>query len=145
MVKQPSFKKIIGTDGVAMIGFVGSVSIIVLYALLVLTGEWQPADVGLTIFIMIFTLPFDLALMWRVWAINTIFQNGIETPAVIERINTHNGQGWIAYRYTFQGRAYRSGVFVVVNKAVKTLSPGEQVSVVVDQNNPKRALIRDLY
>ena len=101
-----------------------------LYALLVLTGEWQPADVGLTIFIMIFTLPFDLALMWRVWAINTIF---------------HNGQGWIAYRYTFQGRAYRSGVFVVVNKAVKTLSPGEQVSVVVDQNNPKRALIRDLY
>ena len=144
MVKQPSLGKIIGTDGVALIGFVGPVGILVLYALLVLTGEWQ-ADEGLTLFIVMFTLPFDLAFAWRIWVINTIFQNGIETPAVIELINAHNGQGWIAYRYTFQGRAYRSGVFVVVNKAVKALSPGEQVIVVVDQNNPKRALIRDLY
>ena len=144
MVKQPSLGKIIGTDGVALIGFVGPVGILVLYALLVLTGEWQ-ADEELTLFIVMFTLPFDLAFAWRIWVINTIFQNGIETPAVIERINTHNGQGWIAYRYTFQGRACRSGAFVVVNKAVKALSPGEQVIVVVDQNNPKRALIRDLY
>ncbi len=146
MVRQPALRKIIVTDWGALLGVAGAVGTVVIYACLLPTEGVKLSDaIGLTAFIGVVAFSFAIVALWRVRAINAVFRDGVEAPAVIEHLRGSGGRGWIAYRYTFRGREYQSGVPVILNDEIKALSPGDRVVVVVDQNNPKRALIRDLY
>jgi hypothetical protein len=51
----------------------------------------------------------------------------------------------VEYVYTYQGQKYASGNAIHKVKQTQGLKIGEEVLVMIDRNNPKRAFIRDLY
>jgi 20S proteasome alpha/beta subunit len=51
----------------------------------------------------------------------------------------------VDYVYSHQGQKYASGNAIHKVKQTLALKVGEQVVLIVDRNNPKRAFIRDLY
>ncbi len=84
-------------------------------------------------------------LAWRVQTINGIFDDGQEANATISRVFFFRDRGRISYEYTYQGEKRASGNAVTRVKRTRGLQVGQEVVVLVDRNNPKRAFLRDLY
>jgi hypothetical protein len=84
-------------------------------------------------------------LAWRIRLFYSIFDGGIEAPATISNIMFFRDRGRVDYIYTIQGEKFSSGNAIHKVKQTRSLQVGEQVIVMVDRNNLKRAFIRDLY
>ncbi len=87
-------------------------------------------------------LPFFL---WRYGSISGIFEDGLDAQATITGINFFRGRGRVDYAYSFQGQKYSSGNTVSKTKYTKDLRVGQQVTVCVDRNNPRRAFVKEIY
>jgi hypothetical protein len=107
-----------------------------------LTGEDAPFFLILAI---ITTLIFIPILIWRVRSFQTLFSRGIEVPGHITNIRFNRDRGRVEYTYTYQGQIYQTGNGIYKTKRTKALQQGDEIVLMVDQDNPKRALIRDIY
>jgi hypothetical protein len=96
-------------------------------------------------FAVIVTLLGIPLLIWRLQAIRAIFIRGVEIPGKIMTAHFSGSRGRLEYAYIFQGQTYRAGHAVHKTKQVRGLQPIDDVTLVVDPNNPGRALIRDIY
>lgn len=86
-----------------------------------------------------------IALAWRYRTIAAVFTGGYEVPAVITSVWFFRGRGRVEYVYTFQNKKYVSGNAVQKTKRTRTLAQGDNVTLMIDTLNPRRAFIRDLY
>jgi hypothetical protein len=84
-------------------------------------------------------------LFWRLKSIQSLFERAIEVPGNIVSANFHRGRGRIEFSYFLQGEEYRGGVAVQENYTVGRLLSRDEVIVVVDPSNPKKAFLRDLF
>jgi hypothetical protein len=82
---------------------------------------------------------------WRYWAITSLLNHGQETPATVHEIGFYRDRGRVAYVYTFQGQKYLTGNRIMKTKQTRSLQVGDQVTVLVDPNNAKRVVMRDLF
>lgn len=145
MNKQPALVKIITTDYAAFLAFLFPVVAWGFYFIMIVFQNVNLADFTLPMIFAVITIVSLSMLFWRVQVFNTIFNDGIEAPATISNISFFRDRGRVDYIYTFQGQKYVSGNAVHKVRQTQNLQIGEQVIVVVDRNNPKRAFIRDLY
>jgi hypothetical protein len=87
-------------------------------------------------------VPFFL---WRYRSISSVFEDGMETQGTITAISFFRGRGRVNYVYSFQGQKYSSGNTINKTKYTKGLEVGKQVAILVDQSDPKRAFVKQIY
>jgi hypothetical protein len=145
MNKQPSLTKIITIDFAAFAAFIFPLVMWGLYLFLYLTQKLKPGEYVFPALIALITLAAVGVLVWRVRLFNTIYDDGIEIPAVISNIQFFRDRGRVEYVYTYQGQKYLSGNAIHKVRQTQALQIGAEVVLMVDRNNPKRAFISDLY
>ena len=86
-----------------------------------------------------------LVFLWRLYTFIKIFDSGVETPAIIQRFLYARIHGRIEYTYTYQGVEYNVHDDVVKYTGVREIAIGLQVTALVNPNNPKKAVINELF
>jgi len=145
MNKQPSLIKIMTVDYAAFLAFTFPVIMWGLYIALVVLQNVKMTDLVLPAIFTAITIISIGIMAWRIQVFNAIFNDGIEMPATISNVSFFRDRGRVDYVYTYQGQKHTAGNAVHKVKQTQALQVGEQVIVMVDRNNPKRAYIRDLY
>ena len=84
-------------------------------------------------------------LIQRYRTISSVFANGTETKGVITSIGFLRGRGRVEYSYTAQGEKHTSSNAINRTGRTRNLRIGQDVKVVVDADNPKRAFIQEIY
>ncbi len=143
MKQLPSLFRIVKVDYLASLGVIFPV---VLWGLALATRLFDPEAASFFWLIApIATVAGLLLLLWRVWAINQVFNDGAEVPGVIIGTSFFRGRGRVEYVYTYQSQKYQSGNAIQASPVARSLAPGQAVTLMVDRLNPKRAFARELY
>ena len=145
MNRQPSLLKIVTIDYIAFLGWLFPIVMWGIYVVLIFLGNVKTNDFTLPIIFAVISVVALAILMWRIQVFNTVFSDGIESTATINNVSFFRDRGRVDYVYTYQGQKYVSGNAIHKVKQTLALKAGEQVVLMVDRNNPKRAFIRDLY
>ena len=128
--------------------FMGAIFPVVLWGIFILQvilGNENPSTSTVPLIFGVITLLAVLILAWRLILINTVFSDGIETNATINKAFFFRDKGTITFVYTYMGEKYSSSNVVMKWKRTKGYKSGMDVEVMIDRNRPKRAFIRDLY
>ncbi|TEU11420.1 MAG: DUF3592 domain-containing protein [Anaerolineales bacterium] len=154
-IRQPSPLRIIQSDYVALLAALFPIVSWVMYVATAyfgffpglrgrdpLTGADAPFFLYLGIITTLIGIPL---LVWRIRSFQAMFTRGVEVPGRITNISFYRDRGRVEYAYTYQGQTYQGGNAVRKTGRTKALQPGGEVVLIVDRDNPKRALIRDLY
>ena len=83
--------------------------------------------------------------IWRIQIILALFNGGIQLSATITECWLFRGHGRINYTYTYRGHDYLSGNDLVPTGEAKRIRVGDRVTVIIDPENPARAIIMDLF
>ena len=145
MNRQPSLLKIITIDYIAFLGWLFPVVMWGMYVVLIVLGNVKINDFTLPVIFAVISVVALAILIWRIQVFNTVFSDGIESIATINNVSFFRDRGRVDYVYTYQGQKYVSGNAIHKVKQTLALKVGEQVVLMVDRNNPKRAFVRDLY
>jgi hypothetical protein len=84
-------------------------------------------------------------LLWRYRMFLRLFEEGVEIVGTINDVTFSRDRGYISYVYTYEGQKYLSKNYISKTNRARLFRPGEQVILVIDRNNPKKAFIRELY
>lgn len=141
---MPSFFRVVSTD---------YFSSVVLIIPMVLWGMYYflPGPAGrahdpiLAYIALGLTFSSGLILLWRWCSIVAVFRDGIQVDGMVTQVNFHRDRGRVTYTYTYQGGKHESGSAILKNKHTRLLYPGQEVTVIVSRDNPKRTLLQDLY
>ena len=142
MNKPPSLLKIITVDYSAFLGCLLPVLMWGIYIVIIALGIVKTNDPTLPILFATITFIALFILIWRIQIFKAVFNSGIETTAIINHISFFRDGGRVGYVYTYQGQEYTSSNAIQKGEETLALKLGEQVILVVDRNNPKRAFIR---
>ncbi len=153
---KPSLLRIIRSDYFAMLGaltpavfFAGYVAIVYFGFLPGFRGD-DPiqGSEGAPFFFYGFLITLGLgisAVNWRYRFFSQLFATGIQVPGRVETVNFFRDRGQIVYRYEYEGKTYTGANAVMRNAHTRRFVPGMEITLIVDQDDPARALIRDLY
>jgi hypothetical protein len=86
-----------------------------------------------------------IILLWRMMRFYSLFNDNQEALATINDVSFFRDRGRITYIHKYNGGNYVSSHYVMKNSRTKSLAVGDQVTVLVDRNNPKKAFIKDLF
>ena len=84
-------------------------------------------------------------LIRRYRTISAVFANGTETKGVITYVGFLRGRGRVEYSYNAQGKKSTSRNAIHRTGRTRNLRIGQDVKVVVDPDDPKRAFIQEIY
>lgn len=124
------------------------VPIITLFAYLSkLFQDWSRSGFSGTDLISLVIVFFvsSLGVIWRIYWVSTIFDYGVEVPGQVEFISFRSGRGRVFFNYQYQGKDLKGKRMIKRNKYTMRISPGENVTVVVNQKNPKNAVIKQIF
>jgi len=145
MNRKPSLQKIIAVDYSAFLGYLFPVLMWGIYIVIIALGIVKTNDPTLPILFATITFIALFILIWRIQIFKAVFNSGIETTAIINHISFFRDGGRVGYVYTYQGQEYTNSNAIQKDEQTLALKLGEQMILMVDRNNPKRAFIRDLY
>ena len=135
---QPSIISILRTDYTALL----SIAVPVVFWALFLLGTRALFFFYLGIIATLVGIPI---FVWRIHSIKTIFSRGIEITCRITKIWLYRDRGRVEYTYTYQGQTYNGGNAIQKTERTKMLQPGLEVPLIIDSENPKRAIVKELY
>jgi hypothetical protein len=143
--KQPAFFRLILTDYMAFMSVIFPVVSWGLYLYFLLSKRESLPDSSLPIVFGVISIIALFILIWRIVLINNVFAEGLEVNGTLSRVYFYRDRGRILFTFTYMGEIIHTGIMVMKNKRTKNLQPGMEMIVMVDQNHPTRAFIRDLY
>lgn len=141
--KRPSILRIIDSDYAAALALLllvlfwllfGMLSVLRLFDLQIL----RYLATGLTAGSLI-------VLAWRCWLIRRIFTEGVETLGEIRQVWFYHERGQLVVTYIWEKRPVQKNSMIPKNNYTKTLQEGQQIPLMIDRRQPKRAFLRDLY
>lgn len=141
--QKPSLFRVISVDYPSLLSFLFPITFWVLTAYYYYIGSDS-----FQLFVLLSTgatvlgIPY---LFWRFYIISSVFEDGLEVPGTVTGIGFFRGRGRVDYTYTHQGQKYISGNAINRTKHTKGLQSGQQVTILVDRNTPKRAFVKDIY
>jgi hypothetical protein len=156
MNQKPALIRIIQSDYVAMLGALTPAVFLAAYIAVAYFGflpgfrgrdPIQGTD-GAPFFLYGFLITLALgvpAVIWRYTFFKNLFASGTAVPGKVESVQFWRDRGNVVYRYEYQGKAYSGANAVMRNARTRALTPGTDITLIVDQDDPRRALIRDLY
>jgi hypothetical protein len=86
-----------------------------------------------------------LGLAWRYISIVSLYNNGLEARATVSVVTFFRDRGAIRYIYPYEGKRYAGHMTVMKNKRTTSYDVGDEIEVIVDRENPKKSLIKDLF
>jgi cell division protein FtsW (lipid II flippase) len=141
--KHPSILKIIWIDYVAFLSTALCLMAIGLYVYdRFFKGNISQSFAWIALGIFLLGL-FGLA--WRYIYIVSLFNSGLEVRATVSDAGFFRDRGSIKYIYPYEGKRYASHMTVMKNKLTTCYQIGEEIEVIVDRENPKKTLIKDLF
>lgn len=84
-------------------------------------------------------------LIWRIIYFFKLFKTGEETAAVIIGVLFFRGRGRVDYNYSYKGTDYTAGHAIMKNRRTIQLAPGQQIDILVNPDNPTKAVIQNLF
>ena len=84
-------------------------------------------------------------IIWRILYFLKIFEVGEEAAAEILGVSYYRSRGRVDFSYNYKGSEYTSGNLLLVGGRVRELAAGQEVVVIVDPENPKKAVIREMF
>lgn len=153
---KPSMIRVIQSDFIAMLGVLAPVVFLAAYIAIAYFGflpgfrghDPIQGKEGAPFFLYGFLVTLTLgipAIIWRFKSIQSVFANGMEVVGKIENVHFRRDRGNVVYRYEYQGKSYSGVNAIMKNARTQSLTPGMEIVLIVDKNDPGRALIRDLY
>ena len=94
--------------------------------------------------IVIAALGIIFALL-RYIKLKSIFQNAVLINATVTYAQFYGDRGQVTFSYNYSGTEYKRGVALARTKETRDLEVGDEVALLIDENNPKRILIHSLY
>nr|WP_318661001.1 hypothetical protein [uncultured Treponema sp.] len=94
--------------------------------------------------IVIAALGIILALL-RYIKLKSIFQNAVLINATVTYAQFYGDRGQVTFSYNYSGTEYKHGVALARTKETRGLNVGDQIALLIDENNPKYFLIHSLY
>ena len=104
----------------------------------------KPISNMIWITIAIFTVALFF-LIYRFTVLISLYNNGLEAKASITEIGFFRDRGIIKYNFQLNGQNYASQMRVMKNKKTTSYQVGMEIKVIVDRENPKRSLIKELF
>jgi hypothetical protein len=84
-------------------------------------------------------------LTWRINFFNSLFKNAEKVTGYITYIHFYRDRGKVEYEYTYGNNNYTSHNAIFKSGRTKYYQQGDEITLMVDPENPKKAVIRDLY
>jgi hypothetical protein len=165
--RVPNLKKIIMTDYFAMMIF--AIIIVASFFIILVTLKGKIPDIrpylsqgrGIVNYIkdinysnkaillsIIVGIP---VLIFRVNRIKSLFKSGVEVKGKVLRsrlstIARGSTKFIIEFKYNYHGQDYETETTLAfTNRKGRLVQSGQDITVLVDNNNPKKAIIKDLY
>lgn len=153
---KPSIVRIIQSDFLALLGVIVPLVSLIMYVCVAYFGYFPglrgrdpiqgTEGAPLFLYMFIFGLVVGLPLaFWRIRSIQQMFANSVEVVGQVTNISFYKDRGRVEYTYTYQNQNYSAGNAIMKTGKTRQLSSGSQVVLLVNPDEPKRALIRDLY
>jgi hypothetical protein len=141
--KPPSLLKILQTDYYTFLSFLFLLILWIVYALFQIFDFESPPG---AIYVAVALSTFSLAIMvWRYQIIQALFSNGTLVSATVTDLWFYRGRGRIDFAFNFRGHEYLSGNDVVPSINTRAMRVGDRINVLIDPENPLRAIIQVLY
>lgn len=86
-----------------------------------------------------------LGVMLRYASIASLIGSGLEVRATVSEVGFFRDRGFIKYIYTHEGKRLTGHTSVMKNKTTTRYQPGQEVTIVVDRENSKKTLLKDLF
>lgn len=141
--KRPSILRIIDSDYAAALALLMPFLFWLLFGML---SVLRLFDLQILRYLVIGLTAGSLMLLaWRCWLIRRIFTEGVETLGEIRQVWFYRERGQLAVTFIWEKRPVQINSMIPKNDYTKTLQEGQQVPLMVDRDQPKRAFLRDLY
>jgi len=141
--KRPSILRIIDSDYAAALALLLLVLFWLLFGMLSVLHLF---DLQILRYLVIGLTAGSLMLLaWRCWLIRRIFTEGVETLGEIRQVWFYHERGQLVVTYIWEKRPVQKNSMIPKNNYTKTLQEGQQIPLMVDRRQPKRAFLRDLY
>ena len=86
-----------------------------------------------------------LGVALRYVSIVTLYNSGLEAKATVSEVGFFRDRGYIKYIYPYENKKYASHMTVMKNGTTTRYQVGNEIEVIVDRENPKKSLIKDLF
>ncbi|MBS3072516.1 hypothetical protein J4477_01620 [Candidatus Pacearchaeota archaeon] len=87
-----------------------------------------------------------LVIVFRTLKIKSYFDNGIEVKGkVIGTWEWKVDRGRIYFTYQYKNLTYENNMFVHLHRMTKVFTKGKKVRILLNPNNPKKAIIEDIF
>ena len=141
--KRPSILRIIDSDYAAALALLLLVLFWLLFGMLSVLHLF---DLQILRYLVIGLTAGSLMLLaWRCWLIRRIFTEGVETLGEIRQVWFYHERGQLVVTYIWEKRPVQKNSMIPKNNYTKTLQEGQQIPLMIDRRQPKRAFLRDLY
>jgi len=142
-LKTPGITAIIIRDSIGVTAFWTPVTLLAM-SLFLSFFEEEDAEVLFYTALVSFIVGIP-AVLWRSQYIRNLFANGVEVTGFIESKSSYKGKSRVRFTYEYLGQKYSGENIVIHTKMTMALISLPAVTLVIDQHEPKHALIRDLY
>jgi hypothetical protein len=147
---KPSTLKIIRNDFLAYPTSIIPLMLWLLYFAVDLLPAWLnsrpvPLDPGPILLLVGVTLLSGLIIVWRVYTIRYVFENGTAAEAVIKNIWFFGSRGRLEVSYPCNGAPVDARIRILKNPHTQALTNSTQVSVVIDPEDPQRFFLQKLF
>lgn len=140
---RPSPFRIIWTDTLAFLAVLFPLA----FAFIIVVN-WALGEPPLESFLWIAAASTVLGigvLIWRVAAITALYNDAQEVTATITGISFYRDRGRVDYVFTYQNQKYLNKNAVIKNGRTRNILIGEKRTALVDRDNPKKSILKDLY
>lgn len=141
--KQPSILKIIWIDYWAFVSAFICLIAIGMYAYETFLSR-DPAQSITWVALGVLVLGL-LGLAWRCLSIVSLYNSGLEAKATVSEVGFFRDRGYIKYIYPYENKKYASHMTVMKNQTTARYQVGNEIEVIVDRENPKKSMIKDLF
>ena len=153
---KPNLKKILSTDYKTMQAYIMAIVFICIpllenyLGLVSMFTDSQVSDDRLTLaeFLVLFCPIAALAAtgycLVRVAMIYFSMSRSIVVDGFVREVPNF-GMGLLEYGFDLEGKSYQAENLVRITPEVKTLEAGQQVEVIVNPRNPRKAFLKQLY
>lgn len=153
---KPSLIRMIQSDYLALLGVLVPIVSFVLYVSVAYFGFFPgfrghdpiQGTEGAPLFFYLFIAGFVVGIPLATWRIHYIQQMFAKCEAVFGHVTSlsfFRDRGNVQYTYTFKDQEYHGANAIMKTARTQQLESGSQINLLVDPENPARALIRDLY
>lgn len=144
----PSFGSLVKSDYFLVLGLLGPlvtwVLAIVAYifpqAIAFFDGPEDRPEIFLILALVVSVIALPLAFR-RLAFLQRLFREGVEVEGVITSFWMERDRGRVEFRYDFEGQTVEGGQAIHRNPKTEALEEGQTVQLLVDPQNPGRAIL----